>query len=70
LNAKIEVMIALAPAASVANVKSLVRLSAAFVNPIEVFLFVILKQNNTMYNELFLKIAVLFATDKDACIYA
>ena len=46
LNAKIEVMIALAPAASVANVKSLVRLSAAFVNPIEVFLFVILKQNN------------------------
>ena len=36
LNSKIEVMMALAPAASVANVKSLVRLSAAFVDPIEV----------------------------------
>lgn len=36
LNDKIEVMMALAPAASVANVKSFVRLSAAFVDPIEV----------------------------------
>lgn len=36
LNDKVEVMMALAPAASVANVKSLVRLSAAFVDPIEV----------------------------------
>jgi hypothetical protein len=36
LNSKIEVMMALAPAASVANVKSFVRLSAAFVDPIEV----------------------------------
>lgn len=36
LNNKIEVMMALAPAASVANVKSFVRLSAAFVDPIEV----------------------------------
>ena len=47
LNAKIEVMIALAPAASVANVKSLVRLSAAFVNPIEVFLFVTFKKKQS-----------------------
>ncbi|KAK4007766.1 gastric triacylglycerol lipase [Daphnia magna] len=38
LNNKIEVMMALAPAASVANVKSFVRLSAAFVDPIESFL--------------------------------
>ena len=36
LNSQIEVMMALAPAASVANVKSFVRLSAAFVDPIEV----------------------------------
>ena len=36
LNSKIDVMIALAPAASVANVKSLVKFTAPFINPIEV----------------------------------
>ena len=36
LNSKIDVMIALAPAASVANVKSLVKFTAPFVTPIEV----------------------------------
>lgn len=43
LNSKIDVMMALAPAASVANVKSLIRLSAPFVNPIEVWSFNFLK---------------------------
>jgi len=38
LNSKIDVMIALAPAASVANVKSLVKFTAPFINPIESFL--------------------------------
>ena len=36
LNSKIDLMIALAPAASVANVKSPVRLTAVFINQIEV----------------------------------
>lgn len=36
LNSKIDVMIALAPAASVANVKSLVKFTAPFITPIEV----------------------------------
>lgn len=36
LNSKIDLMIGLAPAAAVANTKSLLRHSAQFVNPIEV----------------------------------
>lgn len=41
LNSKVDLMIGLAPAASVANTKSLLRHTAAYVNPIEV-----IKQHN------------------------
>lgn len=48
LNEKIEMMMALAPAASVANVKSFVRLSAVFVDPIEVDYFLCWSPSNSI----------------------
>lgn len=46
LNSKIDLMIGLAPAAAVANTRSLLRHSAAFVNPIEVSFLGFLKSQS------------------------
>ena len=55
LKSKIDVMMALAPAASVANVKSLIRLSAPFVNPIEVWFYFQLYKFPKLNNKSILK---------------